>query len=180
MTITLGPDDNMSTVQPDDGEPTFEQLAAELPDTAQGFLDAALPTVQSSSVEDAGMLDAGFPGSDPSSTPRKRINVSKKIRKAMNKFKDKVAQVPIMWFHTQARNQPEWELDKDEQELLTDAIGTVFEVLDIEFEIEPLSWTLTSVWWVISYPLLAFTFLFLTKKSLTMEKDKPDTEEQQP
>jgi hypothetical protein len=175
MTVTNVPDEQPVIATEDDGQ-MFEQFAATLPETAQGFLDAALPQSAPDSVEDAGMLDGSSLPVDDLSNPRKRVNVSKKIRKAMNKFKGKVANVPIMWFHAQAKDHPEWELDKDEQELLTDSIDTVFEVLDVQFEIEPLSWTLTSIWWVISYPLLAFTFLFLTKKSMTMEKDK-QTEE---
>jgi hypothetical protein len=178
--ITNVPDEQPIIPSEDDGQ-TFDQFAATLPETAQGFLDAALPSPEPSGVEDVGpsMLDGSSISGDDLSAPRKRVNVSKKIRKAMNKFKGKVANVPIMWFHAQAKDHPEWELDKDEQELLTDSIDTVFEVLDVQFEIEPLSWTLTSIWWVISYPLLAFTFLFLTKKSMTMEKEK-QTEEIQP
>jgi hypothetical protein len=97
----------------------------------------------------------------------------------MNRLKTKTANVPIMWFHAQAKEHPEWELDADERDMLKDAVETVFEVLDIEIEIEPLSWTLTSVWWVISYPILAFVFLFLTKKSLTMDKEQPENETMQ-
>jgi hypothetical protein len=175
VTVTPVPD-NQPPVQTDD-EQTFEQYAETMPETAQGFLDAALPQVPpDNGVGDVGFLDESSTMTDDSSTPRKKVNVSKKIRKAMSKFKGKVASVPILWFHNQAKDNPEWELDKDEQELLTDSIETVFEVLDVNFEIEPLSWTLTSVWWVVSYPLLAFLFLFLTKKSMTMDKNK-QTEE---
>lgn len=178
MTVTNVPDD--PNAQPsilEDDAPTFESYAATMPETASGFLDAALPQVTTDSVE-----DDRYPGALTSSdapAPRKSVNVSKKVRKAMNKFKGKVADVPIMWFHTQAKDDLAWELDADEKELITDSIETVFDVLDISFEIEPLSYTLTSIWWVISYPLLAFTFLFLTKKSLTVEKDK-QAEEPQP
>lgn len=171
--ITSLPDDQPITPPlVDDAEQTFESFAATMPETASGFLDCPV-VVTPSPIEDAGFMDTSSAGDV--SAPRKSVNVSKKIRKAMNKFKGKVANVPIMWFHAQAvaNDQPAWELDKDEQELITDSIDTVFEVLDVNFEIEPLSWTLTSIWWVISYPLLAFTFLFLTKKSLLMEKEQP-------
>lgn len=92
----------------------------------------------------------------------------------MDRLKKKTANLPILWFHNQAKLNPEWELDKEEKELITDAIETVFDVLDIGIEIEPLSITLTSIWWVISYPLVAFGFLFMSKKSLIMEKEQQD------
>lgn len=175
--ITPVPDDTQPSIL--DNEPTFEELAAAMPETAQGFLDA--PTAPShAGVGDAGPSDDALTSSDAPSAPRKSVNVSKKVRKAMNKFKGKVADVPIMWFHDQAKDHPEWELDADERELLTDSIETVFDVLDIQFEIDPLSYTLTSIWWVISYPLLAFTFLFLTKKARTIDKEQEHAEEVQP
>lgn len=175
ITETTNPNDVQPT--PSTTEPTtdFDAFAATMPETAQGFLDAALPP--SASVGDEpgdGFLDAP-PLSEPAEPGRKRVNITKKMRKAMNRFKTKIADIPIMWFHTQAKANPEWELDDDEKALITDAIETVFDVLDIEVEIEPLSWTLTSVWWVISYPVLAFVFLFLTKKSLIMEHDQHET-----
>lgn len=177
MTITEIPD-------PNDQQPTppsateFDDFAATMPETAQGFLDATLPPEPTNSVEDGltggdGFLDAS--SGEPVTPARKRVNVTKKMRKAMNRLKTRVANIPIMWFHTQAKQNPEWELDAEEQAMMTDAIETVFDVLDIEVEIEPLSWTLTSVWWVVSYPLLAFVFLFLTKKSVIMDKEKDET-----
>lgn len=173
--ITNVPDDLPNiTPLPDDGEPSFEEMAASMPETAQGFLDAVLPpSVPTTGVGDAGGGDDDFLGdaTDAPPRPRKRVDVTKKMRKAMNRLKGKVSNVPIMWFHTQAKEHPEWELDDDEKDLLKDAIDTVFEVLDIEVEIEPLSLVLTSIWWVVSYPVLAFLFLFLTKKSLTTDKD---------
>ena len=48
-------------------------------------------------------------------------------------------------------------------------------MLDIDFEIEPLSISLTSIWWVISYPVLAFAFLFLTKKAVVMEVEQAES-----
>jgi len=174
----------MITTIPDDSQPgtsvneglhlgdtrSFEELASSMPETAQGFLADALPPSNDSQTGEGSLLATTGTGDEP--TPAKRVNVSKKMQKAMKKFKSKVADVPIMWFHQQAKQNPEWELDDDERELLTDAIETVFEVLDIEVEIQPLSWKLTSIYWVISYPILAFVFLFLTKKSVTMQKEQ--------
>lgn len=162
------------TPQPDDSEDksAFFDFAATMPETADGFLGTPNPVAGGSETGEEGGGVAGT----PAPPERKKVNVSKKVQRAMNKFRKKAADVPIMWFHQQAKNRPEWELDDEEKDLLKDAVDTVFEVLDVQIEIEPLSWTLTSVWWVISYPILAFVFLFLTKKSQTLEKEK---EEQQ-
>jgi hypothetical protein len=182
MTINIQ-DDN----QPDKSE--FLEFAETMPETAEGFLDTPpivnRPSgVQTVDNDSGGILDDT--GSPPNSTyqppTRKRVNVTKKVRRAMDRLKKKMSALPIMWFHQQARNNPEWELDADEKELIRDSVETVFEVLDIEIEIEPLSWTLQSVWWVLSYPFLAFLFLFLTKKSATMQADgriyEPETKEE--
>jgi hypothetical protein len=177
MAITEVPDQQ----QPDD-ELSFNDFASTMPETAQGFIGEQVPA---SATDDNGggvsLLDdtsSSTPGesSSPVDEPRKRVNITKKMKKAMNRLKSKTANVPIMWFHMQAKSNPEWELDEEEKELLQDAVDTVFEVLDIDILIEPLNVTLTSIWWVISYPILAFVFLFLTKKSLTMNKEQAETE----
>lgn len=170
MTVNSVPSD--PNVVDTTGETTFDELAAAMPETAQGFLDVPLPP--SGASEDSGG-GGGILDSDTGDTPppeRKKVNVSKSVRRAMNRFKGKAANVPIMWFHQQAKGNPTWELDDEEKELLTESIKTVFDVLDVEVEIQPLSWTLTSVWWVLGYPFLAFAFLFLTKKSLVMEAEQ--------
>jgi hypothetical protein len=187
MITSIGPNDDPTqpSTPVDDGTETFDSFAASMPETASGFLDAALPRASDDSVKDGGGGDFFGSAGSEETTPapeRKRVNVTKKVRKAMDRFKVKVANVPIMWFHSQAKSNPEWELDADEKAMLKDAVETVFDVLDIGVEIEPLSWTLTSVWWVLSYPVLAFVFLFLTKKSLTMQdgdgEQQPDVDVQ--
>ena len=174
MTVTPQ-DDNQVTppiIADEEASETFDSFASTLPESASGFLDAG--SVTSAKDEEGGtFLDGSMAGaSETGYVPpeRKRVNVTKKVRRAMNRFRTKIADIPILWFHNQAKENPEWELDKEEQELIKDSIETVFEVLDIEVEIQPLSWTLQSVWWVLSDPILAFTFLFLVKKSKTIER----------
>jgi hypothetical protein len=176
--MTVTPQDNNNQVMPpiiedQDTAETFDSFAATLPESASGFLDAEPNASHGDRGEEGGtFLDstAGPSGADYVPPERKRVNVTKKVRRAMNRFKTKVADIPILWFHSQAKANPEWELDKEEQELIKDSIETVFDVLDIEVEIQPLSWTLQSVWWVLSYPILAFVFLFLVKKSKTIDR----------
>lgn len=164
------PDDNNDTPVFDTGQPTFEtfeDFAATMPSTESGFLDST-PISSVAAVTDPGGV------SYASDTPpeRKTVKMSKNMKKAMGKFRKKIAEFPIAWFHQQAKGNPEWELDEDEKDMLTDSIGTVLELLDVEFMIEPLNIQLTSIWWVIAYPILTFVFLFLTKKSLTMDREQ--------
>jgi len=157
----------------DDGEESFDSFASSMPETAQGFLDdSTLPpdVRQGTDATTGGIFDAsGDAAASDREKRTKRIKMSKKMQKSMDKLKAQTANLPIMWFHQQAVNHPEWELDKEEKDLLTDAIETVFEVLDIEIQIEPVSWTLTSIYWVLSYPIVVFLFLFVSKKAKAQE-----------
>jgi hypothetical protein len=151
---------------------TFDEYAEQMPETATGFLESVQSTPDAESDEGESIFESASGITSDAPPPTKTIKMSRKMKRAMDKLKDKAANLPIMWFHQQAKNNPEWELDDDEKELITDAIGTVFEVLDIEIEIQPLSWTLTSIYWVLGYPIVAFLFLFLTKKSMTMDREQ--------
>lgn len=164
--ITSIPDENAQP-QPTQGEMTFDDMAASMPDTAQGFLDQ--PLIQPTSDEPL-IVDDSAQIAEEKKT--KTVRMSRKMKKAMEKLKDKAANGPIMYFHTKAKNNPEWELDEDEKEMLRDSISTVFELLDINVEIEPLEWTLSSIWWVISYPLVVFGALFMMKKSQQLEREQ--------
>lgn len=164
-----------------DDEETFESMAATMPETAQGFLSDASPVdpvafAQSGDDGDGVSADATAP--TPQERKAKRIKMSKKMQKSMDKLKAKTAKFPVMWFNGKSKEHPEWALDKDEEDLLTDSIETVFEILDIELQIEPLTMTLTSIWWVLSYPLLAFAFLFFTKQSQIQQKEQQEGAEQ--
>lgn len=162
-----------------DEQPVGSAFPANVPDNTFDFLgreDATDPAVAiPGNGADGGIF--GSPSDAADSAPKKkRVAMSRKMKKSMDKLKTKVANIPIMWFHAQASEHPEWELDEDEKDLLTDSIETVFEVLDIGFEIEPISATLTSIWWIVAYPFAAFLFLFFTKKSQIEQKQPQDGE----
>lgn len=164
----------------DDNEPLIpldtSSFAASLSDNTNEF---PVSTIESPRHDANGTGDGfGVPDTGPSlvEKQKKRVKMSRKMQKMMDGFRDQVADIPIMWFHNQAKENPEWELDAKEKEVLTDAFAVVFEVLDIEIQIEALSMTLTSIWWVIAYPFVAFTFLFLTKKAAVAEKTQGESE----
>ncbi len=162
---------------PEEDEPLLplepkESFAASLPDDAQ-FL-AGPPTASGESGVEGTGEPLPFAGPTPQERAKKRVKMSRKMQKMMDGFRDQVADIPIMWFHNMAKDNPEWALDEKETEFLKDAFGVVFEVLDISIEIEALNITLTSIWWVISYPFAAFLFLFLTHKAKVVENVKED------
>lgn len=158
----------------DPQEQTFADYAATMPETAQGFVDQ--PVLSNIPADEPGLgdlpADDDFAAPSPKEQRTKRIKMSKKMQKSMDKLKSKAGKLPVQWFNNKAKERPEWKLDADEEELISDAIETVFDVLDIEIQIEPLSMTLTSIWWVLSYPICAFLFLFLSKKSSAIQAEE--------
>jgi|SRR5208282_2256499 len=100
----------------------------------------------------------------------KRIKLSKRMKKSMDKIKGFGGDALVMWFHDQSKENPEWKLDIEEEDWLKDSMELVFEVLDIEVQIEPVSATLTSIWWVLAYPFCTFLYLFFTKKAKVTAK----------
>jgi hypothetical protein len=117
-----------------------------------------------------GAMGSSSEGGDSPAPKRKIIRMSKQMKKAVDKFKERVASFPALYFSTMAQREPEWALTTEEQEMITDSISLAFEMLDIEFAFEPLSIQLTSIWWIIAYPFIAFGFIFFSKKSLVEAK----------
>jgi hypothetical protein len=157
--------------------PTFADLP---PEDGFSFIDGP-PSTSPKPVYSDATVEVGLDSSDPYGPPspaekkRKRIKLSKKMQKTMDKLRNKTAAIPIMWFHSMAKEHPEWELDEEEKDILKDSFETVFEVLDIEVQIEPIVATLTSIWWVLGYPICVLLFLFMSKK--TAAAVQPEGEE---
>ena len=164
--IEMLPDDEVPAIQP---EPLLDNNVND----TNGFLDSDdAPTFNIGTDANA---NAFLPSEPPAQlverATRKRVKMSKAMRKTMDGLKDKVADLPIMWFHDQAVEHPEWALDEKEQAWLRESINSVFEVLDIDVEIQPISMQLTSIWWVLGYPFVTFLFLFLIKKGKTLQQE---------
>lgn len=185
MTVELVPDD--ASMPPPihlvNGEPTFDDLAATMPETAQGFLDDVDPRIDftptSTSSHDGGSFlgDTTNTVDDPAPVVPKKRKSLKKLQKALERFQDRLSKWPIAYFNAQAIDHPEWKLTDDEEELIKDSIETVFEVLDVGVDIEPISYTITSVYWVLLYPFAAFAFLFLIKKQASMEREQKENQQ---
>lgn len=187
MTLAIIPDDNDQTAAPPNneglrisGETSFENYADKMPEDAlQGFSGSPAfpnePTGGNADEEGAGLFGSASIADEPAAPRSPKVKMSRKMKKAMESMKAKLSTFPELYFHGLAKNQPEWELDKEEKEIIKDSIDAVFEILDVNFEIEPLSWTLHSIWWILCYPVAAFGFIYLTKQQAIQAKqtDEP-------
>ena len=148
------------------GGQSMEDFAATLPDDAsQGF--AVVPP--SNEPANGGDAEAGLPLGEEqplssAEVKRKRVQMSRKMRNAMNKLKDRIASAPALWFDASAKRHAEWKLDDDEKELINDSVQFALEVLDVNFEIEAVEITLRSIWWVIMYPVSVIGLTFFAHK----------------
>lgn len=159
------------------GGETFDEFASSMPDNAKTGFDILPPE---GTDEGFGVMTGEGDGDqiNPSDTaPRKKLKMSRKMKAAMNKIKEKVGSFPILYFSNKAKVHPEWALDDDEKEIITDSLTFVFDVLDINFEIEALNITLTSIWWIIAYPIAAIGMIFFTHQSAVKIAHPDETEE---
>jgi hypothetical protein len=140
------------------GGQTFEEFANTMPDDASSGFGAVQP-IPSSDDEGTQVINGDTPA-------RKSIKMSKKMKAAMKKIQEKVCSFPILYFSNKAKIHPEWALDEDEKEIVTDSLSFVFDILNIEFQIEQLNLTLESIWWVIAYPICAIGMIFLSHKAV--------------
>jgi hypothetical protein len=177
MAIEFVPDDEVpQQVQPaGPTEETFDSYAATMPETASGFLDDVAtpsPTVQGVDGGDgATFLDDSANVVTETPSPRKRKSL-KKLQKSLDRFQQRLSKWPIAYFANKAKDHPEWALDDDEKELISDSIETVFEVLDVGVDIQPIEYTITSVYWILLYPFAAFFALFMLKKAKSIEVEQ--------
>lgn len=152
------------------GEESFDSYASKLPSDASGLETETTEERQPTPEEDA-QAERAF----------RRLQMPKKMRAEMRKLKKKISEdLPEFFFNRQAEKmeQPEWKLTKDEKDAISDSVNMVLEVLDIDFAIEPVAMTLTSIWWVIAYPVLVILGIFFLKQQEIMKKENPLGEEE--
>jgi hypothetical protein len=151
------------------GGQSFESFADTLPESGTGF-----EIEQNVALPDDGEGSIIGNGPSPDEVKKMRIKMSKQMKKAMDKLKKSIAVYPKMYFSNKAKRHPEWALDEDEEALITDSITFALDILDIEFEIEALHITLTSIWWVIAYPISVIGMVFLSHSSAVKEAHPED------
>lgn len=148
------------------GEESFDSYAESLPDNVQDLVNPP-PTEDEIAEERQAATEKEVKVA--------RVAMSKKMKKKMEAFKSKLSETfPSLFFHSMAvkHEQPEWELTSDEKESIKDSIDTVLEILDIEFAFQPISLQLTSIWWVVCYPIIVFGFIFISKSTELKKDDK--------
>jgi hypothetical protein len=171
----------MDDAPPMMGGKTLDELEASLPDDASHGFDA----MPSFTVDQNGdpMDGIGVMSGDLQSTTQekkvKRIKMSASMRKAMKKLKERIGRFPAIWFEQKALQHPEWALSKDEEDTISESVNFALELLDIEFMIEPVSMTLTSIWWVIAYPFATIGMVWFyhadkVKKAHPEDFEKPE------
>lgn len=154
------------------GEDSFQAFAEKLPEDASfGFDTPATNSVISDEPSEPQEEQAA----------QRRMQMPKKMRAEMKKLKKKIAEdIPELFFNRRAEqlDQPAWKLTEDESEAIADSVNMVLEVLDIDFAIEPLNYTLTSIWWVLAYPCIVILGIFMLKQQEIMRKENPEGAEQ--
>jgi hypothetical protein len=165
MPIETIPEDQIPPV------PSQPEFASYLPETMDE------PEAVAESFPDA-PVDELFP-SDPEKKERKKEHkkkMSRKMKATMERFQGMFTDGITGWFHQQATvsGHPEWDLEEKDKELIGDSISFVMDAFNIEFDFQTVDLTLSSVWWVLAYPICAFGIVFLNKKGAVDRKVSQD------
>jgi hypothetical protein len=152
---------------------TFDDAVSDLPETGFSVAPSHSDT-DGDGGDESGFGVAGPVTDSPAEIKKRRVKMSKEMRKAMNKLKKNISDYPSMFFDARSKQHPEWQLDKNEKETLRESIEFALEILDIEFEIEAISITLTSIWWIIAYPIAVFGMMFLTHREAVISAHPED------
>lgn len=139
------------------GEESLEDFIEELPEeVSQSNYNPDLP-----------------PDLQPSTESETNPKTAKRMKAEMKRFKKQISEkLPKMLFDRLAAERgPEWALDQDEADSISDAINTVFDALGLEFEIEPFNVVLRSRMWLFAYPILVVASIFLLKGAKNAESN---------
>jgi hypothetical protein len=173
MAIRRTQEDDLNEGTAVTGGQSFEEMAESMPKSGFGFGVENPPTMLSDTDTGEGTEAAGFEPS-PAEIKKLRIKMTRKMKQAMDKMKKSIATYPKMYFSNKAKKHPEWTLDADEEELITDSITFALDILDIDFEIEALHITLKSIWWVIMYPVSVIGLTFFAHQAAVKETHPED------
>lgn len=152
------------------GEQSFDEFASTLPDDPEELLNPP-PSEKERVAEEQKIQQKELKTA--------RVAMSKKMKKKMEAFKAKISEtLPGLFFNRMAAkyDQPGWKLSDDEAEAVKDSVETALDMLDIEFAFQPIEITLTSIWWVVLYPVTVFGTIFLMKSSEFPIAKPPDEE----
>ena len=166
---------------------TDEELTAMLGDTVksseQGKIDF-LAEVDTTSTLETGAEPAATAPTTPAAS-MKTDAVSRKLSGKMNKFKKTVAEKFPQIVSNALKNQPEsLQLSDDDRELLTEGVENSLDVLEVDFQVSPISKTLTSPWWALIFPLFALLMIIIPRLPAIAEvvkaRNKKELESREP
>lgn len=148
-------------------EADFSSFANDLPDSENGAPATASP---------AGPTDQAAP--PPATFSKVKTDAaSQRLTKKMEKVKRQLAEaLPRAVDVFTADKGPEWKLDDSQRDMLTDAVESVFDMLDVSFEIQQFNVQLRSRFWIFLYPLTVLIMIFATKAA---RAPKQETEPEQ-
>jgi hypothetical protein len=164
---------------------TQEQLAAALgavaPDSEVGrdlFLSEADGVTDSPSNRDGDTGEEQGEGKISSPEKIKEIKTdaaARKLSAKFNKFQKKITEQLTKALSSAVEEKgSEWAMDEGDQEMFKESLENCFEVLDVEFNIAPITAQLTNPLWVLLMPLLALALIFVPKAIKNLPKEKEE------
>jgi hypothetical protein len=121
---------------------TFDAFASTLPESE-------------SDVEQPQASTASATPQPPSTTNVKTDAASRKLQAKMAKMKREFSNlIPRAFESALLRKGPTWAMSKEQKDMLTDAVESVFDVLDVSFSVQQYNVELKSRIWVFLYPVV--------------------------
>lgn len=145
----------------------FTSFANDLPDSEGGAVASA--------VAPDGVTDQAAPA--PATFSKVKTDAaSARLTKKMEKVKRQLAEaLPRAVDVFTADKGPEWKLDDSQRDMLTDAVESVFDMLDVQFEIQQFNVQLKSRFWILLYPITVLLMIFATKAAKNQVTETKET-----
>ena len=106
--------------------------------------------------------------------------MAKKFNAKLNKMKRSFAEALPKAVGVAVREKgPEYALTDEDTEILAESVENCLEILDIDFQVQPFTTTLTNPLWVLILPLLALILVF-APKTYAAQKRARENEQRQP
>lgn len=160
---------------PDAGAPAQEP--AESLDSFASSLPENEADAAASATSTAGAVGEGPAASASGMSNVKTDAAAKKLNQKMAKVKRQIAEAFPKAVGTLLESKgPGWALTKEHKDMLTDSIESVFDILDVQFQIQQLNVELKSRLWVFMYPVAVLCMILGLLAAKNTEKDKPAEE----
>ena len=137
---------------------------------------AAPPVVQTATTPEEAAAQAA-----QKTVSLKTEAIGKKFNAKLNKMKRSFAEALPKAVGVAVREKgPEYALTDEDTEILAESVENCLEILDIDFQVQPFTTTLTNPLWVLILPVLALILVFAPKTYAAQKKAKENEQRQQP